>query len=158
MLWSALVAILVSGLIYYLRGPSEAKWIADSLVLGVWAGMTWTWTRVAARSLTKAKPDGVDKIIGLVWLASVMFLVQRVYTIAVAALTVGTQRPLWLTESFVPQLIATLIFLAGLFGLSAQSEQARDLPRRQYLTVMSGWFVAGIVTGAAAVYLLISGF
>lgn len=159
MLWSALLAITISAIIYYTRGAWEAKWIADSLVLGVWAGMTWTWTRVATRSLTKARPDGVDKIIGLVWLSSAMILVQRVYTIAVSAFTTSDGvRPLWLTESFIPQLIATLFFLAGLFGLFAQSDQARDLPRRQYLTVMSGWFVAGIVTGAAAVYLLIAGF
>lgn len=153
-IWLSVFAVVVSILTYYALGTWVAKWIVDSLVLGVAAGMSWTWTRAARRALVKSEPDGSDKIVLTIWLAWTVLLVQRVYTLSVNAL----DRPDWLTASLAPQLIATAIFLAGYYGLTAQSEQARDLPRRQYITVMSGWFVAGIVTGAAAVYLLIAGF
>ncbi len=153
-IWLSVFGVVISVLTYYALGPWVAKWVVDSLVLGVAAGMSWTWSRAAYRALWRGATDGSDKIVLTIWMAWTLYFVQRVYTIANSAMG----RPDWLTSSVVPQLIATFIFLAGLYGLSAQSEQARDLPRRQYLTVMSGWFVAGIVTGAAAVYLLIAGF
>lgn len=159
MLWLSIFALTISALTYYAIGPWWAKWVVDSLVLGVWAGMTWTWARAARIAGVKTRPDAADMVVVTLWMASAMYVIQRIYSMAVVALTSPEGvRPIWLTESIVPHMIATLIFIAGIHGLSAQSEEARNLPRRQYLTVVSGWFVAGIVTGAAAVYLLIVGF
>lgn len=154
-IWLSVLAIGISLLTHYALGPWIAKWMADSLVLGVAAGMSWTWTPAARRALrAPSEPDGSDKIVLTIWLAWTLYFVQRVYTIANAAL----ERPEWLTNSVIPLLIATLIFLAGLYGLAAPASTAKDMPRRQMLTVWSGWFVTGLVTGAAAVYLLIMGF
>lgn len=151
-LWMSLFAIVASFVVYYAVGPWVAKWIADSLILGVAFGMSWTWGPAAFRSLGRGAIDGADKIVLTIWLAWTVLLLQRAYTMSVAAL----DDPFWLTSSPVPQLIATLIFLAGVYGLVAPVNAERQLPRREMIVVVSGWFLTGIVTGAAAAYLFIT--
>ena len=83
-----------------------AKWLIDSLVLGVAAGMSWTWRSAAFRAIRRGGSSGTDKIILTVWLAWTTLLVQRCYVLSAGAL----KRPEWLTDSAVPGLVAVLIF------------------------------------------------
>lgn len=148
-LWLSLFAIVVSVLIHFAVGPYWGKLIADSLVLGVASGMVWIWSPAANRALRRGAIAGSDKVILTVWLAWAMYLVQRSYTLVNTAL----DRPLWLTESMIPQLIATFIFLAGMYGLVAPASVATE---RHPVSVISGWFVAGLVAGGATVYALLT--
>lgn len=152
-LWLSAFAIVISILTYFALGSWVAKWVVDSLVLGVASGMAWTWTPAARRAIWRGVIDGSDKVILTIWLAWTVLFVQRIYTM----INVALDRPDWLASSLVPQLIATLIFLAGIFGLAAPASETRELPRGDMLVVVSGWFVTGIVTGATAAYLLIIG-
>lgn len=144
-LWLSTFAIVISILTYYALGPWTAKWIADSLVLGVAAGMAWTWTKPARAAIADGARAGADKIVITIWLAWTMYFVQRAYVLI--------NKDGVLTDTLVPQLIATFIFLAGAYGLAAPVESPRkELP----VAVVSGWFVTGIVTGATAVYLILT--
>lgn len=148
-LWLSLFAIVVSVLIHFAVGPYWGKLIADSLVMGVASGMVWIWSPAANRALRRGALDGSDKVIITVWLAWTMYLVQRSYTLVNTAL----DRPVWLTESLAPQMIATFIFLAGMYGLVAP---ASEPSQRHPMSVISGWFVAGLVAGGATVYALLT--
>src|SRR5690606_38192315 len=136
-------------LIHFAVGPYWGKLIADSLVMGVASGMVWIWSPAAHRSLRRGALDGSDKVIITVWLAWTMYLVQRAYTLVNTAL----DRPVWLTESLAPQMIATFIFLAGMYGLVAPASAPTQ---RHPMSVVSGWFVAGLVAGGATVYALLT--
>lgn len=151
-LWLSVFALVLSVMVYYALGYSTGKWLADSLVTGVAAGMSFTWFAAAMRAMRRGAGDGTAKIVLTVWLAWTIYLVQRVYVLILAALG----RPQWLSESFVPQLIATVIFLAGAYGLSAPVSGAEELPRREMAVLLVGWFVAGIVGGGAAMYWLLN--
>ena len=151
-LWLSVFALVLSVMVYYALGYSTGKRMADSLVTGVAAGMSFTWFAAAMRSMRRGAVDGTAKIVLTVWLAWTIYLVQRVYVLVLAALG----RPQWLSESFVPQLIATVIFLAGAYGLSAPVSGAEELPRREMAVLLAGWFVAGIVGGGAAMYWLLT--
>lgn len=151
-LWLSVVALIASIATHYITGPYWSKLIIDALVLGVSAGMMWTWSPAAGRALSRGATGGSDKVIITVWLAWTMYFVQRVYTLANTAL----DRPEWLTTSIAPQIIATLIFIAGMYGLLAPASDAASLPRRQMAVIVSGWFVAGLVAGGAAVYALLT--
>lgn len=138
---------------FFVFGFTTAKLVADSLVLGVAAGMAWTWHNVAIQAIKRGARTGTDKIILTVWLAWFMLLVQRAYVIFAAMI----DRPEWLVAGFVPILIAMMIFLAGFFGLSAPATGTEELPKRQQLHLIVGWFIAGAVGGGAIVYFLLSG-
>ncbi|NGP19275.1 hypothetical protein [Devosia aurantiaca] len=129
------------------------KWLIDPLVLGVAAGMAWTWRAAAFRAISRGGSSGTDKINLTVWLAWTTLLVHRCYVLTAGALDL----PEWLTTSFVPGLIATAIFLAGMYGLSAPATGSEDLPRREHLHIIVGWFITGVVGGAAVVYFLLAG-
>ena len=148
-LWLSLFAVIVSVMIHFAIGPYWGKLIADSLVLGVASGMVWIWSPAARRAIWRGAIDGSDKVILTVWLAWSMYLVQRADTLTATAL----DRPVWLTESLVPQMIATFIFLAGMFGLVAPASAPSE---RHPIGVISGWFVAGLVAGGALVYALLT--
>lgn len=152
-IWLSLLAILIYVAVHFAIGQLTAKWLIDSLVLGVAAGMSWTWRSAAFRAIKRGGASGTDKIILTVWLAWSTLLVQRCYVLATGALG----RPDWLVESFVPGLVATLIFLAGMYGLSAPATGAEDLPRREQLHLIIGWFITGAVGGGAIVYFLLTG-
>lgn len=144
-LWLSTFAVVISVLTYYALGPWTAKWIVDSLVLGVAAGMAWTWTNPARAAIADGARAGADKIVITIWLAWAMYFVQRAY--------VFINKDGGLSDTLAPQLIATFIFLAGAYGLAAPIESTRkELP----VAVVSGWFVTGIVTGATAVYLILT--
>lgn len=152
-LWLSLVAVLLYVTVHFAIGQLTAKWLIDSLVLGVAAGMSWTWRSAAFRAIGRGGASGTDKIILTVWLAWTTLLVQRCYVLTTGALG----RPEWLVDSFVPGLVATLIFLAGMYGLSAPATGSEDLPRREQLHLIIGWFITGAVGGGAIVYFVLTG-
>lgn len=152
-LWLSALALVLYVLVHFAIGNVTAKWLIDSLVLGVASGMAWTWRGAAFRALRRGASSGTDKIILTVWIAWAMFLVQRCYVLIAGAL----ERPDWLINSPVPGLIATMIFLAGMYGLSAPATGAEDLPRREMLHLIIGWIITGAVGGGAVVYFLIRG-
>lgn len=145
-LWLSLFAIIVSVAVHYALGPWTAKWIADSLVLGVAAGMAWTWGRAALAALREGARSGADKIVVTLWLAWLMYFVQRVYVFA--------NKDGAFSDTLAPQIIATFIFLAGMYGLAAPVEPGGREPLPT--AVISGWFVTGLVAGGTAVYLLLT--
>lgn len=151
--WLSALALMTFIAVHYAVGAVTAKWLVDSLVLGVSAGMTWTWRAAAFRAIRSGAASGTAKVILAVWLAWAMLLVQRCYVLTAGAL----DRPEWLTTSFVPGLIATAIFLAGIYGLSAPATGSEDLPRREQLHLIVGWFITGAVGGGAVVYFLLAG-
>jgi hypothetical protein len=151
--WLSAFALLIFVAVHYAIGGMTAKWLVDSLVLGVAAGMTWTWRAAAFRAIRRGGGSGADKIILAVWTAWSTLLIQRAYVLTLAALG----RPTWLVGSPAPGLIATLIFLAGMYGLSAPAAGAEDLPKREQLHLIIGWFITGAVGGGAAVYFLLTG-
>lgn len=152
-IWLSALALVLYVVVHYAIGAVTAKWLVDSLVLGVAAGMTWTWRTAAFRAIRRGASSGTDKIILTVWLAWFMFLVQRSYVLMAGALA----RPDWLTSSAMPGLIATMIFLAGMYGLSAPATGSEDLPRREMLHLIIGWVITGAVGGGAVVYFWIGG-
>ncbi len=151
-IWLSALAIVGFLGIHFAIGATTAKWLVDSLVLGVASGMSWTWRAAAMRAIGRGGASGTDKVILTVWLAWLMFLVQRTYVLTAGAL----HRPEWLTDSMLPGLIATLIFLAGIYGLSAPTSVADEIPRREQLHLIIGWFIAGAVGGGAIVYFLLT--
>lgn len=151
--WLSVLAVALYIGVHYAIGQMTAKWLIDSLVLGVAAGMTWTWRSAAFRAVRRGGATGTDKIILTVWLAWATLLLQRCYVLTTGALG----RPQWLVDSFVPGLVATLIFLAGMYGLSAPATGAEDLPRREQLQLLIGWFITGAVGGGAIVYFILTG-
>lgn len=152
-LWLSLVAVLIYIAVHYAIGQMTAKWLIDSMVLGVAAGMAWTWRSAAFRAIRRGGSSGTDKIILTVWLAWTTLLVQRGYVLTLNAM----DRPQWLVDSFVPGLVATLIFLAGMYGLSAPATGAEDLLKREQLHLIIGWFITGAVGGGAIVYFMLTG-
>lgn len=144
-LWLSLFAIIISILVHYAIGQFWGKLIADCLVAGVASGIVWIWSPAASRAVRRGATSGEDKIILMIWLAWSLYLLQRVYSLSTSALG----DPTWLREGFAAQLIATLIFLAGMYGLTAP---ASPVGERHPPSVISGWFVAGLVAGGAAVY------
>lgn len=152
-IWLSIVALLLYVMIHYAIGGVTAKWVVDSLVLGVAAGMTWTWRAAAFRAIRRGGGSGADKIILAVWTAWTTLLVQRAYVLTLGALG----RPQWLLDSPVPGLVATLIFLAGMYGLTAPATGTDDLPKREQLHLIVGWFITGAVGGGAIVYFLLTG-
>lgn len=82
-----------------------------------------------------------------------MFLIQRGCVLVAGAL----HRPEWLTDSPALGLIATMIFLAGMHGLSAPATGSEELPQREMLHLIVGWVITGAVGGGAVVYFLIRG-
>jgi hypothetical protein len=152
-LWLSGLALVLFVAIHFALGQLTAKWLIESLVLGVASGMCWTWRSAAFRAFRRGGSTGTDKIILTVWLAWTMLLVQRSYVLSSGAL----RRPEWLTDSPVPGLIAKAIFLAGMYGLSAPAAGVEDLPKREQLHLIIGWFNAGAVGGGAVVYFLLIG-
>lgn len=152
-LWLSAFALLLFVGVHFAVGSVTAKWLVDSLVLGVAAGMAWTWRSAAFRAIRRGGSSGTDKIILTVWLAWAVFLVQRCYVLMLGAL----KRPDWLVDSVAPGLITTLIFLAGMYGLSAPATGTEELPRREQLHLIIGWFITGAVGGGAIVYFALTG-
>lgn len=147
MIYTSLAAIALSILLHFAL-PNDAKWIADSLVLGAAAGMVWTWGPAASRAVRRGAASGSDKVIMTVWLAWALYLVQRAYVLI--------NKDGILTGTLVPHLIATFIFLAGMYGLAAPIDPREELPPRQMAFIITGWFITGIVAGGAAVYALLT--
>lgn len=148
-LWLSLFAIVISVLVHFATGHFWGKLLADCLVAGVASGIVWIWSPAASRALRRGAVAGEDKIILMIWSAWTMYLVQRIFSLSSSALG----EPIWLKESIVPQLIATFIFLAGMYGLTAP---ASPVGERHPVSVVSGWFVAGLVAGGATVYTLLT--
>ena len=151
--WLSAFALLLFVAVHYAVGQMTAKWLVDSLVLGVAAGMTWTWRAAAFRAIRRGGGSGADKIILAVWTAWTTLLVQRAYVLTLSVMG----RPQWLLDSPVPGLVATLIFLAGMYGLTAPATGTEDLPKREQLHLIVGWFITGAVGGGAIVYFLLTG-
>jgi hypothetical protein len=151
-LWLSLFALIISFLVHFAVGPFWGKLLADCLVAGVAAGIVWIWTPAASRALRRGAVEGSDKVILMIWSAWAMYLVQRCYALTSTAFG----EPPWLTQGPVPQIIATVIFLAGMYGLTAP---ASPVGERHPPSVISGWFISGLVAGGTIVYaILTSGF
>lgn len=146
-LWLSLFAVTISVMIHYAI-PNDAKWMADSAVLGIAAGVCWTWGAAAGRAVSRGARTGIDKVILTVWLAWCMYFVQRFYVLI--------NKDQWLTGTLVPHLIATFILLAGMFALAAPHDSEEELPKGQMIFLAIGWLITGLVAGGAAVYALLT--
>lgn len=141
------LAVLVSVCVYYFA-PDDAKIIRDSAVLGIAAGVCWTWGAAAVRALGRGARSGIDQVILTVWLAWFMYFVQRYYVLV--------NKDDWLTETIVPHMIATLILLAGMYALAAPHDSQEKLPQGKIVFLAVGWLITGLVAGGAAVYALLT--
>lgn len=156
------LAILLSIAAYYVIGRVITKLILDILLFGVAVVVCWTWFSAAVGALRGGARSAADKIILTVWGSWTALLVQRIYVLAITALTItepdGTQlRPLWLSEGPISVLVVTVVLIAGTYAAYATVSEA-DVPIHERRSILVATFVGGLAVGILTTIAVIFGF
>lgn len=141
-IWGLLLFIVAYFVLAQVAGASAAKYVVDTLTLGVGIIIFWTWFPAAMDALFNRVSEGSDKIVLSIWLAWTILILQRLWALWVRL----ADNPPWAADYWVPGVITIMLFTSGFFAVVAPIT-GTSIPRREVMYVTISSLVVGIIVG-----------